>query len=380
VSRRGARRLLALTLACAAAGVDPCVAQVETRLDAAASIVKYDGFLSSGAASLTPSLSWRSAGATLAAHGTAIVFESGNTSVLGQLSAGAFAPPLGRLRLEGAAEVGGSAYARIARLAHALGRLRMHLVGGTSGAWAGPVAGAVWRGAGARAASGLEAGWWARTPAAAIELSWARVVVFDTAYSDVLARARWRGGRFDLEGSADWRSASHGGAPRLFGDLSATARLAPGVALLLATGDFPSDPVSGTIAGRFVSAGVRLERRPAARASLETPVRRDATSSEAPTAPWLEGVRVALEQDRGQAVLVLRAATGRRVEVMGDFTGWQPVPLEAAGEGRYRYTPALPAGLYHFDVRVDGGPWAVPQGADIAPDEFGGTVGVLVVP
>lgn len=380
MSRRGARRLLALTLVCAAAGAEPCAAQVETRLDAAASIVKYDGFLSSGAASLTPSLSWRSARATLDAHGTAILFESGNTSLMGQLSAGAFSPPLGPFRLQGIAEAGASAYAQIARLAHGLGRLRLHLVGGPSGAWVGPVAGAVWRGAGPRAASGLEAGWWARSAAAAIELSWARVVVVDTAYSDVLARARWRHGVFDVEGSADWRSASRGGAPRVFGDLSATVRLAPGAALLLATGDFPSDPVSGTVAGSFVSVGVRLERRPAAREPLETTVRGGPGANEAPAAPWLEGVRVSLEGDRGQAVLVLRAAAARRVEVMGDFTGWQPVALEAAGDGRYRYTPVLPTGLYHFNVRVDGGPWAVPEGADIAPDEFGGSVGVLVIP
>jgi hypothetical protein len=37
-------------------------------------------------------------------------------------------------------------------------------------------------------------------------------------------------------------------------------------------------------------------------------------------------------------------------------------------------------GLYRIDVRVDGGAWTVPPGLAAVPDDFGGEVGLLVVP
>ncbi|HVM43213.1 MAG TPA: glycogen-binding domain-containing protein, partial [Gemmatimonadales bacterium] len=69
-----------------------------------------------------------------------------------------------------------------------------------------------------------------------------------------------------------------------------------------------------------------------------------------------------------------------RVEVMGDFTGWQPVALEPDGGGRYRYALDVGTGLYRFNVRLDGGSWGVPEGIAAVADEFGGSVGLLAVP
>ena len=59
---------------------------------------------------------------------------------------------------------------------------------------------------------------------------------------------------------------------------------------------------------------------------------------------------------------------------------WQRGRAVAAGQGRYRYAMPLPAGVQHFNVRLDGGPWGVPQGAAVDADEFGNGVAVLVVP
>jgi hypothetical protein len=36
--------------------------------------------------------------------------------------------------------------------------------------------------------------------------------------------------------------------------------------------------------------------------------------------------------------------------------------------------------MYRFNVRLDRGPWSVPAGVPAADDEFGSSVGVLVVP
>ena len=380
--RRRARCLVTLALVGLAARAAPGSAQVEAGLDAAASVVKSDGFLTSAAAAFTPSVSWRSPRTTLAARGTLLAFESGNTSLQGLLTAGTFSPPIGPLRIEAAAEAGGSAYAASARFAHALGRLRAHLLAGRWGIWAGPLLGAVspGDGPGNRRATGFEAGAWGRLPAGALEVAWTRVAVAGITYRDVEARARWRRGAFDVAGDAGARDASRGGASGLYGDLSAALRLTDWLALTVSGGLYPSDPVNGTIAGRFVTAGVRLSPRPAPRVALVRQIGPSLSPSDAGTPARLEGVRVTVEQLDGLSVLIVRVTGARRVEVMGDFTDWQPVALAAAGEGRYRFALGLPPGMQRFNLRLDGGPWGVPLGAGIAADEFGGSVGVLVVP
>jgi hypothetical protein len=372
-------RVLAVAAFCAAAGARPCAAQVEAGLDLAASLVKYDGYLASGAAALTPSVAWRSARAALAARGTFLVFESGNTSVQGLLSGGAFSPPLGALRVEAAAEAGASSYASFARFSHALARLRAHLLASSWGVWAGPLAGAISRGSGGHGASGLAAGWWWRSPIGPLQVSWTRVAVGDTAYSDVEGRGRWRRGAFDVEGSAGARVASRGGGSGVYGDVSAALRLTPWAGLLVAAGTYPSDPVRGSIPGRFLTIGVRLAPRPQPRVAAVPQIA-------PPPAPGageparLADARVTVEQLDGLPILVVHVSGARRVEVMGDFTDWQPVALTAAGSGRFQYALSLPSGMLRFNLRLDGGPWGVPAGAGAAPDEFGGSVGVLVVP
>ncbi len=157
-------------------------------------------------------------------------------------------------------------------------------------------------------------------------------------------------------------------------------QIARNLEIVVGAGSYPSDPVSGTIPGRFVMAGVRLWPRPTLRPALAREIRQPQPPNATETPGRLEGVRVAVEQLDDLAILTIRASGAQRVEVMGDFTDWQPVVLTTAGDGRYRYALGLPSGMYRYNVRLDGGPWGVPQGAGIAADEFGGSVGVLVVP
>jgi hypothetical protein len=383
VRRRTTLRILRSSVAycgCAAAFAVPCVAQVDASLDAAASLVKYDGYLASGAAALTPAVTWQSPRTTLAARGSFLVFESGHTSIQGLLSAATFSPPVGRLRVEGAVEAGASAYAGFARFAHALGRVRLHVMGGRWGGWVGPLAGRVSRGGGAQGAWGATAGWWVRVPAGALEAAWTRLTVGDTAFSDVLGRARWRFGPCDLAGSVGGRVASRGGGRGVYGDLSASMRLSEWIALVVAGGTYPSDPVRGSIPGRYLTAGVRLVPRATPRAAEVRQVRAAFPPGLHEDPARLDRAEVAVERLDGLAVLVVRASGASRVEVMGDFTDWQPVALAASGAGRYRYALGLPAGMHRFNLRLDGGPWGVPLGAGSVADEFGGSVGVLIVP
>jgi hypothetical protein len=362
-----------------------CAAQLEASLDAGASYVKYDGFLGSGAASLTPSVTWRSTRVTLATRGTVLVFESGNTSVLGQLTGGVYSRPLGPVRLEAGGEAGFSAYASFARFAQLLGSLRAHLLAARRGAWAGPLVGQIALGGTTRNVAGVGAGVWTRRTPGALSLAASRIRVGDTAFTDVEARLRWTPPprRFDIEASFGTRFASRNGGRGAYGDLSATARITERLALVVAGGRYPSDPVRGSIPGRFVTVGLRVAPRPV---PLTSPVHglswRVAESANDAPRPTAAGMRLTIAMVDGLHLLTIRVAGGgvNRVEIMGDFTSWQPIALIAAGEGRFEYVIRLTSGMYRFNARVDNGPWVVPQGADVAEDEFGGHVGVLVVP
>jgi len=68
------------------------------------------------------------------------------------------------------------------------------------------------------------------------------------------------------------------------------------------------------------------------------------------------------------------------VEVSGDFTNWVPLGLERAkDEGWWSKTLLLRPGKYQMNLRLNGGQWIVPPGLLSMVDEFGGSVGLLVI-
>ncbi|HVO35634.1 MAG TPA: glycogen-binding domain-containing protein [Gemmatimonadales bacterium] len=380
--RRTIRRLL-IGLAVSAGAAAPCPAQVDARLDVTGAVVRYDGFLSSGAAAVSSSVAWTTATASVAARGTFLLFESGNTSVQGMVSAGTFTAPAGPWRLEVGGEAGGSAYSgyeAVARFAHLLGHARLHLMGSRWGVFAGALGGLVTSpGASAGGASGASAGAWVLGPATAAGITWTRVSVGGATYDDFQGRARWTAGPVTLEATAGAQGASGAPGSGAYGDVSTTLRLSDRLAAVVAAGSYASDPVSGSIPGRYVTAGLRLATHAFAR-RVEMPGIALTPPTRAAPSPWLEGARVALELLDAQPMLVVYLTGTHSVEVMGDFTDWKPVALVAETGGRYRYSLPLASGLQRFNIRLDGGAWGVPQGAALGADDFGNGVGVLVVP
>ena len=75
----------------------------------------------------------------------------------------------------------------------------------------------------------------------------------------------------------------------------------------------------------------------------------------------------------------LRAPGASSVEIMGDFTDWQPVALEKKGRDEWSVVVPIPNGTHRMNVRVNQGNWGVPPGIPVLDDDFGGVVGVLVV-
>lgn len=73
------------------------------------------------------------------------------------------------------------------------------------------------------------------------------------------------------------------------------------------------------------------------------------------------------------------APGARTVEISGDFNGWSPMLLQSTGDGFWTGRLRLAPGKYEMNLRIDGGPWIVPPGLLPLKDEFGGSVGLLIL-
>ncbi|HKQ58056.1 MAG TPA: glycogen-binding domain-containing protein, partial [Candidatus Eisenbacteria bacterium] len=118
--------------------------------------------------------------------------------------------------------------------------------------------------------------------------------------------------------------------------------------------------------GRQLSVGLKLTGAVNAAAAEAERVRARSTELE------LKGL------DQGWYVIRVRARSARAVEVMGDFSAWQPVALRHVHGSQWALAVQLEPGVHHVQVRVDGGAWKPPDGIPGASDGFNGDVGVLV--
>ncbi len=76
----------------------------------------------------------------------------------------------------------------------------------------------------------------------------------------------------------------------------------------------------------------------------------------------------------------VRAPKAQEVLVNGDVTGWRPIALVRERDGWWRGRLVVESRAAELVVRVDGGAWVVPPGAEEVVDEFGGRTGRVVVP
>ena len=359
------------------------MAQTAGTIDVGVSSVRYDGFLRSAAASVSPALRWEQPTNTVTARGTYLRFESGHRSLQGLL-AGSFLvrPSTHRWRGELGASLGASRYLDFASFWHATADARVHILGADRGVWVGGTAGRTSYGGTARPVTVASIGAWARSFHGTLAASATRSFVGDTAFSDLVSTARTRRGALALDASLGARFASRGGGHGVFGEGSATLALGERTALFLAGGRYPTDPVSGNVAGRYVSGGVRLRVASpgplASRNSVPTASRQRTPGEADPVA----GLRLeVVRRPDGIVRLVLHSThTAACVEVAGDFTDWQPLALRRAADGTWEAVLPIASGVHRLNVRIDRGPWIVPAGLTRAVDDFGDAVGTVAVP
>ncbi len=345
--------------------------------------MRYDGFLPSGAASLTPTLTWERPGAVVTARGTYLRFESSRRSLEGLIAASLMTPPslLPRhWRGELSLSAGGSSYARFASFWHATGEARLHLVAGGRGVWVGGTGGRTSYGSVPRPVAVAGVGAWVRDSWVTVALSATRSIVGDTVYSDVGSTIHASRGRVRLDASLAARVSSRGAGHGVYGEASTTLTLGERTALFLSGGRYPTDPVSGGVAGRYASAGFRLRTALARPRALREPqpFGRSPASGDGDA-----GVTARLEVQAaidGTVRVVVYALARATVEVAGDFTDWQPVTLRHADDDMWECALRIPSGVHRINVRIDGGAWTAPAGTPRAADEFGGEVGIVAVP
>jgi hypothetical protein len=370
-------RTLALLGFVYGAGLRAICAQTTANVEAGLSTVRYDGFLASGAGSISPAIRWEQPQGRgfLSARGTYLRFESGRHSLDASANAAWFVPLARSWRGELGLTGGASQYANIASFSHADAEVRLHLMDRARGGWIGVTLGQSSFGAIARPATVVAGGLWLVRDNLTMIASLDRSFVGDTVYTDVRSSARWYGPRLIVEGVLGARVWSRGGGRGIFGEGSAILPLGALTALVFSGGRYPTDVVSGSIAGRYLTIAMRIGTQTSRR--RVTPTLQIKDPADATGSP-----RLAIQVRQLDVLLTVYAPGARQVEVSGDFTDWQPAQLtrdsldHAAWHGTFR----IAGGVHRINVRRDGGPWTVPDGTMRSADDYDGEVGVFVLP
>lgn len=194
---------------------------------------------------------------------------------------------------------------------------------------------------------------------------------YDGRYTDGELNARHRLGPVALRLTAGQRfgGETRGTRQWLFGEADIPVWRQFGI--VLGGGVRPERADLAQPGGRFVQLGVRMDIRSARKdpEPIPPPDARPAAPAVVPIEPDVYLVR-------------LHVPGARRVELKGDVTDWDVVALRRSAQDPdvWEATFHRPAGIYHVNIRVDGGEWAVPPGLVSVPDRFGGAVGVLDLP
>ncbi len=416
-----ARAAGSLGAAAALGGAAPLPGQPagSPRIDAevGAAVVRQPGVPSFAAPTLGGAWAWD--GARTAVRADAVV-AAGANAWSGQLAASAAhfrGDPDAPFELGGGARIARAPAARAT--AQLTGDARRHLTFGgalrpAGGVWVGAVGGLTTGVGGAAPFVGVDAGAWRAVAATRLvaTATWTATRADSAALAaalaspngaalapgslapgtsrvhtlDVAAAVERIGPAIELAGSMGARhtalaASPDGSAGRGWGALAlgaVTWWARPGVGLVAGAGTQPAEPARGLPPVRHVALTLRLRPRAwgGARGAAAIDVARPTGA-----VPRAADVAVpAVAAADGSHVLRVSAPGAVRVELRAAATGWRPVDLARGAGGEWAITLAWPAGAHRVALRVDGGAWRAPANVPTVDDEFGGQVGLLVVP
>ena len=191
-------------------------------------------------------------------------------------------------------------------------------------------------------------------------------------YTDAIAYWSHRGERVELTTGGGVRErSSRGPSGQLWGSGSAILWMTDRTGIVLAVGRALADESRGVPSVRYLSAGLRIASR-GGRGAPGLTVRR---------APRDEPGRLDVTAGADSArIISVHSMTASTIEIMGDFTDWEPVLMTALPNGERRIERVIAPGPHRVAIRVDGGPWRVPPNLPRVADDFGGEVGIVIVP
>jgi hypothetical protein len=365
---KGTFRAAAAALAAGALSAAPCTGQ-RWQIDAGGSIVRVDTLSELASFSLTPLVELSRGRLYGAVGGSYTSFEQSHWAFQGQANLSlllAPAGPAGPLRIELAGAAGGSDHSSGYRTGVTRGETRLYLMAANTGAWLGGTVRTGWTSStqAIALAAGPSAGAWVRGHA------W-HVTAFATPFRlegfwfpEAQAHGLTWIGPADVAAYGGWRGAPRGSgtSAAAWGGANVALWLGRNVALVIGAGTYPRELIQALPGGRYVSGALRLaNRRP------QVPAPSDVGRAVYAPAP-------------GDTELRFRATGATRVELVGDWTTWQPVPLRRAPDGGWVMRVTLARGVYRFNLVVDGNRWIVPDGVAAVDDGFGGRMALLVVP
>jgi len=202
-------------------------------------------------------------------------------------------------------------------------------------------------------------------------------------YADLQGSFEWQTDRVDLGGVVGTRSGDQlttlSKNATSWASISAIRQISKRLALSLSGGSYPIDPTQGFPGGRFVSLSLRIltgPRRPPVPVSPQV----DIATEDSPAAPRVDSFNASRDR-QGLVTITVSAPGADSVQINGDFTNWAPLALTRDSSNPSQWSARLPIdrGKYQMNIRINGGKWMVPPGVLSMLDEFGGTVGLLVV-
>jgi hypothetical protein len=347
-------------------------AQVFTSLDANVSSAAYDGYLSSAVYTLAPAVAFAGGPLRLGLDGAFSEFETGHTSGIGEVSGTVGTPIYGPLRWELSGLGSGLWYRSDPVVLSGILAPQLRLDRGSFAAWAGGAVGSTDNDVFnddfvSRVDAGLSYALPHFTPTFTIVTTRAGIAH----YTDVSGVIQSEIGPFALNATAGKRFAAVTRDVTPWSTwFNAEARLTVtrGVAIVFAGGSYPVDLVRGAPGTHFIGFGVRWSE--AFRVRKAPPmVRYNALNGTSDVMPDARTLR-------------FTAQANAHVELMADFTDWQPVPMTEVRPGLFQVTlpEALRSGPHRVNIRVDNGDWSVPRELPAVVDDFGGKAGALVVP
>jgi hypothetical protein len=357
--------------------------RIESSLDLGGVALRYADTLDAGAATITPRVGVEWGRGVADATGTYSQFTSGGWSTQGSLSGSLFAPTALGFLAELAGLAGGSAHHDGTRTGQVLVNGRLHFMRPAGEVFLGGGGGRTWVGGGSRSVLLGELGASTTLSDVVATLTASPAMVEDSIqYMDAQLALSWTRDRLDLGALLGTRLGDQltflGGTSRSWGNLSAVARMTPRFALVASGGTYPIDPTQGFPGGRFVSVSIRMALRRAREAVPLKTAQSELGTNMQEVLPVV--ISFTAETIRaGIVTLKVNAPEARSVEVAGDFTNWSPIALESASGGLWSVTLPIKQGKYQMNLRLDGGKWLVPPGLLPMLDEFGGSVGLLVV-